>query len=86
MFERRFREVLAPDLKYLWHCHLFTRGLTELAVSAMMIFQTLTHSHYRNILVMMLKLDILAQLLLVNTQKLVPAVIKQYIGHNFVSK
>ena len=86
MFETRFFKVLGPDIKYLGHCHLFTRGLTELTTSATMILQTLTHSHYRNMLGMMLKLDILAQRLLVNTKKLVPAVIKQYIGHNFVSK
>ena len=86
MFETRFCKVLGPDIKYLGHCCPFSGGPTKPAASAMRILQTLAHSLYSNIAALMLKLDILAQHLLVNTKKLVPAIIKQYIGHNFVSK
>ena len=86
MFETRFCKVLGPDIKYLEHFFPFSGGPTKPTASATRIFQTLTHSHYRNIVAVMLKLDILAQRLLVNTKKLVPAIIKQYVWHNSVSK
>ena len=82
LFEMRFCNVLGPDIKYLVHCCLFSGGPSKPAASATRILQTLAHSHYRNIAAVMLKLDILA----LNTRRLVPAIIKQYRGHNFVSK
>ena len=86
MFETRFCKVLGRDIKYLGRCCPFSGGPTKPMASATRILQTLTHSHYRNIVAVMLKLDILAQRLLVNTKTLVPGIIKQYIGHSFVSK
>ena len=85
MFETRFCKVLGPDIKYLWHCCPFSGGPTKPVASAMRILQTLAHSNYRNIAAMMLKLDILAQLLLVNTKKLVSAITK-HVGLNLMSK
>ena len=81
MFERRFCEVLAPEFKYLWHCHLFTRGLTELAASATMILQTLVQKYTGYDAEIGQTSSTLAE-----HKKLVPAIIKQYIGHNFMSK
>ena len=86
MFKTRFCKVLGPDIKYLGHCCPFRGGPTKPAASATRILQTLAHSHYRNIVAVMLKLDILAQLLLVNTKKLVTAITKQHVGLNLMSK
>ena len=85
MFETRLCKVLGPDIKYLGHCCPFSGGPTKPTASATRILQTLTHSHYRNIAAVMLKLDILAQLLLVNTKKLVSAITK-HVGLNLMSK